>query len=274
MEVDRLDIVILSDNSVNKPGKFKAEYGFSAYLKVVGEHELGILFDTGCGLVIEDNMLEAGICWEDVDYVLLSHRHFDHTGGLLKVVENCKAPIIAHPDVFRPNFLWMRGRMIEASMPYTKTQLEAKGARFVLTREAIRLMEGVFFGGEIPRVSGEKTGEFFTLENGKIVRDEMLDDTAIFVKTKRGGVVLTGCAHSGIINTVLRGKELLGDIYAVLGGFHLMFSSPQDAERVMERVLRDTNLASPLHCSGSVAQSYAMKLGKYLELSIGAKVSF
>ncbi len=276
MALEKLEIVILADNSVNKPGKFTAEYGFAAYVKAVGDWEVGVLFDTGCGIVLEDNMLEAGISWEDIDYVALSHRHFDHTGGLLKVVENCRAPIVAHPDVFKPNFLWMRNRLVEGTMPYTRMQLESRGARFILTREPFKFIDGLIFGGEIPRVSKERIRDVFTLEDGRIVQDSMMDDTALFAATKKGGVVLTGCAHSGIINTVLRGKELMGNVYAALGGFHLMFSPPDTAEKVMEKVMEVAKIVAPTHCSGGVAQSFAMKAGadRFIQLGSGAVVKF
>ncbi len=273
-ELEKLEITVLADNHVLRPGKFAGEYGFAAYIKAVGEWEIGLLFDTGCGLVLENNMLQAGIDWKDVDYVVLSHRHFDHTGGLLKVIENCKAPIVAHPDVFKPNFLWMRGRMVDGSMPFTKTQLEAKGARFVLVKDLFKFMNGIALSGEIPRVSGEESRDTYTLDNGKLVRDEMLDDMAIFAKTKRGGIIITGCAHSGIINTVLRGKEVLGSVHATLGGFHLMFSKPDVAENVMEKVMSVSELVAPTHCSGSVAQSYAIKRDKFLQLGSGATLRF
>ncbi|RLI83505.1 hypothetical protein DRP04_01270 [Archaeoglobales archaeon] len=273
-ELSKLNIVVLADNHVLRPGKFAGEYGFAAYIKAVGDWEFGILFDTGCGVVLEENMLQAGIDWKDIDYVVLSHRHFDHTGGLMKVIENCKAPIIAHPDIFRPNFLWMRGRIVNGTLPFTKSQLEARGAQFILTREIFKFMGGIAVSGEIPRKSDEKVEDMYTLEDGKFVRDQMMDDMAILARTKKGGIVITGCAHSGIINTVNYGIEVLGNVYAALGGFHLMFTTPEMAEKRMESVLEKVELAGPTHCSGSVAQCVAMKKGKFLQMGSGAVFEF
>jgi 7,8-dihydropterin-6-yl-methyl-4-(beta-D-ribofuranosyl)aminobenzene 5'-phosphate synthase len=275
-ELEKLEITVLSDNFVPRPGAYIAEYGFSAYIRAVGATEMGILLDTGCGIALENNMGEAGIDWNDIDYIVLSHRHFDHTGGLLKVVENCRAAIIAHPDVFKPNFLWMRGVMIDGSMPFTKAQLEAKGARFILTKDHFRFMEGIAVSGEIPRVSEEKNLNTFTFADGKLVNDDMKDDMAIFAKTKKGGIVITGCAHAGIINTLLRGKDVLGDIHAALGGFHLMFSPPDVVEKRMEKVMEIANIVAPTHCSGSVSQSYAMRkdLSRFIQLGSGVSLKF
>ena len=99
---------------------------------------------------------------------------------------------------------------------------------------------------------------------------------AIFTKTKHGGVVITGCAHSGIINTILRGQEIVGEVHAALGGFHLMFSPPDVAEKVMGRVMELSKVVGPTHCSGVVAQSFAIKKGpeRYIQLGSGIKLKF
>ncbi|RLI78483.1 hypothetical protein DRP05_07175 [Archaeoglobales archaeon] len=271
-ELKRVEITVLADNNVLRPGKFLGEYGFSAFIKAVGDDELGILLDTGCGEVIEHNVELAKIGWDEINYIVLSHRHFDHTGGLLKVLEHTKAPIIAHPDLFEPSFLWVRNRLIDGSLPFSRTQLEEKGARFYFIRDMLKLMDGVAVSGEIPRVSFEKSPETFKLEEGRYVNDPMLDDMAIFAKTKSGGVVITGCAHSGVVNTAIRAKEVMGDLHAVVGGFHLIFSPPERIEKTADELVKMANVLSPTHCSGAVIHGEIAKRAKEKLMPVGSGV--
>lgn len=275
-ELKKVEITILADNNVLRPGKFLAEYGFSAFIKAVGDEELGILLDTGCGEVIEHNMELAKIGWDEINYIVLSHRHFDHTGGLIKVLEHTKAPIIAHPNLFEPSFLWVRNRLIDGSLPFSRTQLEEKGARFYFIRDMLKLMDGVAVSGEIPRVSFEKSPETFKLEDGRFVNDPMLDDMAIFAKTKNGGVVITGCAHSGVVNTAIRAKEVLGDLHAVIGGFHLIFSPPERIEKTADELVKMANVLSPTHCSGAIIHGEIARRdrNKLVPIGSGVKLTF
>jgi 7,8-dihydropterin-6-yl-methyl-4-(beta-D-ribofuranosyl)aminobenzene 5'-phosphate synthase len=94
-ELKKAEIHIISDNHAPKPGTFIAEYGFSAFIKAYGDEEIGVLLDTGVGLGIEHNWERYNLDREVVDYIVLSHRHFDHTGGLLKVLESVNVPLIA-----------------------------------------------------------------------------------------------------------------------------------------------------------------------------------
>ena len=271
-ELKKVEITILADNNVIKPGKFLAEYGFSAFVKAFGDDELGILLDTGCGEVIEHNMELAKIGWDEINYIVLSHRHFDHTGGLMKVLEHTKAPIVAHPSLFEPSFLWIRNKFIDGSIPFSKVQLENKGARFYFIREMFKLMDGIAVNGEIPRVSFEKSPETFKLEDGKIVNDPMLDDMAIFAKTKNGGIVITGCAHSGVVNTAIKAKEVMGDLHAVIGGFHLIFSPQERIEKTAEELVKMANILAPTHCSGFIIHGEIAKRAKDKLMPVGSGI--
>ena len=264
----KVKIVVLVDNTATQD--FLAEYGFSAYLEISGEEEIGILFDTGSGKVLESNMLQAGIDWNDIDLVILSHRHFDHTGGLVKVLENRKVPVIAHPHIFKPNFS-LNKNFRDIGLPYPKALLELKGAKFVLIKEPMKILENAIISGEIP---GKRENHFFTIENGKIVKDFMLDDMALYIKSKNGTVVLTGCSHAGILNIINYGKNLIGNVDFVIGGLHLSFFSTKKAYEISEKLLKEVKAVAPLHCSGEIIKASALEKGKLLPYGAGIKFKF
>jgi 7,8-dihydropterin-6-yl-methyl-4-(beta-D-ribofuranosyl)aminobenzene 5'-phosphate synthase len=273
-ELKRAEISIISDNQVPRPKGFIAEYGFSAYIKAVGDEEIGILLDTGSGLVIEHNWEKFGLDWDAIDFVVLSHRHFDHTGGLVKVLERKKAPIIAHPDIFKPSFLWVQGSLIDGSLPFPENRIREMG-RLYLTRDAFKLASGIAISGEIPRLTEfERTPETYKLEDGRFLHDDMNDDMAIYIKTRKGLSIISGCAHSGIINTIRRGFELAGgEPYLVAGGFHLIFSSTDRVKKTVDELMKFEMIA-PSHCSGSLIAGEILRKAPSKFLQMGAGVRF
>ncbi|MBO8181366.1 MAG: MBL fold metallo-hydrolase [Archaeoglobus sp.] len=273
-ELKRAEVYILADNQVPRPGSFIAEYGFSAFIKAYGDEEIGVLLDTGAGIAIEHNWEQYGLDWDEVDYIVLSHRHFDHTGGLLKVLDKTNAPVIAHPNLFQPSFLWIRGNLIDGSLPFSEKTVREK-ARLYMIRDPFKIANGMAVSGEIPRVTEfEKTPETFKLENGKFVHDEMHDDMAIYLKTKKGFAVITGCAHSGVVNTIKRGVELVGEEpYLVAGGFHLIFSPPERVQKTVDELMKVKVLA-PTHCSGPFIAGEIIRRDPTKFMPIGAGIKF
>ncbi|AGK60212.1 Metal-dependent hydrolases of the beta-lactamase superfamily II [Archaeoglobus sulfaticallidus PM70-1] len=273
-EVKKAEVFILADNFVPKPGKFIAEYGFSAFLKIYGDEEIGVLLDTGAGYAIEHNWEQFSLCWDEVNYIVLSHRHFDHTGGLLKVLDKTNAPIIAHPNLFKPSFLWVRGRFVDGSLPFPESLIREK-ARIYMIRDPLKIAPGVVISGEIPRVTDfEKSPETFSLEDGRFVNDRMDDDMAVFIKTKKGLSIITGCAHSGVVNTVKRGMELSGESpFMVAGGFHLIFADRERIQKTAEELMV-AKLIAPTHCSGFGVAGEIVRRDPSKYIPIGAGIRF
>jgi|Deesub1362B_J571_1020462.scaffolds.fasta_scaffold00299_5 7,8-dihydropterin-6-yl-methyl-4-(beta-D-ribofuranosyl)aminobenzene 5'-phosphate synthase len=264
---------VLADNFVPAPGKFVGEYGFSMFLKIYGDEEIGLLLDTGAGYAIENNFSAFDLCWDEVDYIVLSHRHFDHTGGLLKVLDNVNAPIIAHPNLFKPSFLWVRNKLVDGSFPFPESSIKNK-ARLYLVKDPFKIANGVVVSGEIPRVTEfEKTPETFKIEDGKLVHDEMNDDFSIYIKTKNGLSVITGCAHSGVVNVIKHAESLAKESpRLVAGGFHLIFSG-EDRIKSTLRELEKIEVIAPCHCTGlnvcgAIMGNYP---SKYLQLGVGVR---
>jgi 7,8-dihydropterin-6-yl-methyl-4-(beta-D-ribofuranosyl)aminobenzene 5'-phosphate synthase len=198
----------LVDNHAQKV--FRAEWGFSLYI----EGSKNILFDFGDSDLYLENADQLGINVVNADYFVLSHGHWDHGNGLRYLP---KRKLILHPGAFVKRY--NEERFIGLPLSY-----EEAHARFDLIASTgpYKIDENITFLGEIPRETD------FEAKSGPHVKedgswDPILDDSALAIKTKKGLVVISGCAHSGICNTIEYAIKVSGmdKVYAVLGGFHL-----------------------------------------------------
>lgn len=204
-----MKIYVLSDNHAQR--KFDGEWGLSFYI----EHDnKKILFDFGSSDLFIKNANILGIDVLDADYYILSHGHWDHGDGL-KFMPEIK--IICHPEIFIKRY--SKDRYIGLEYTYEEAM---KRFDFVFSREAYKITDDIIFLGEIPRVTEFESKEtYFVKQDGTL--DYVRDDSAIVIKTEKGLVVISGCAHAGICNTIEHAKKVTGvdKIHAVLGGFHL-----------------------------------------------------
>jgi len=263
-EVDHLSIYTLLDDYAGYETGFYGQHGISFLVDVVaGEVRRRILFDVGqSGEPILYNMEKMGLGPGEVNVVFLSHCHYDHTGGLLEILRAIgkEVPVIAHPRIFRKNLVRSGSRNV--GLPYTKEEAEEYGARWILDSQPRELMEGVITTGEIPReervdFERETTLGLYTIEAGKLVRDYMLDDISLAVRTREGLVVVSGCSHAGIVSIVERAKRITGsrEVRAVVGGFHLIDADDRRIERTVE-ALREMRVGRIYtgHCTGLRAE--------------------
>lgn len=214
------------------------EWGFAA---LVEADEQTILFDTGMRPeTVLENAAELGIDLSGVDTVILSHNHFDHTGGLVTLrrslkAENTSAVQTAHvgEGIFLPRqaveAAAARLRLPEGvnlDVRETRKEFEAEGGRFVIHDEPHELQPGIWVTGPIPRIHPEKNwSPIARIErNGVLEEDTIPEDQALVIHTSKGLVVLAGCGHAGIVNTMDYARKIVPDqpVHAVLGGFHLL----------------------------------------------------
>ena len=252
-------ITTLSENSANR-GDFLAEWGLSMLVEVDG---LKILFDIGASISAVQNAQLLGVDLSTVDRIVLSHGHYDHTGGLREVLRRAgPKEVIAHPAVWQSKYGRMPGgpeRYI--GIPFVRHGLEALGASFTLSEKPVKLSGSVMTTGEIPMVNDYEIVEnyLYVKEGDELKQDSLSDDLALIIDTDFGLVVILGCAHHGIVNTLrhvqkLTGKEL---VYAAIGGTHLLHAS---AERLKKTAaaLKEIGVQKlgVSHCTGFAASAY------------------
>ena len=245
-------ITVLADDTVSARAA-RGEHGLCVHIETDNRQ---ILFDTGQGLVLADNAQALGIDLGAVDTIVLSHGHYDHTGGLPTVLAAARAPVTvhAHPDGLQPKYHDARSIGMPAA---ARDALAGPNCRLILSREPDEVAPGLFRTGEIPRPHPEEAlAEVFHLDpEGKNV-DFLLDDQSLYFDTPQGTVVLLGCAHAGVIHILEQVQRLTDSrpLRAVLGGMHLGSASPARMRWVVENIRRFApRLLVPMHCTGPKA---------------------
>jgi 7,8-dihydropterin-6-yl-methyl-4-(beta-D-ribofuranosyl)aminobenzene 5'-phosphate synthase len=247
-----LKITVLAENCAGKRGLL-AEHGLS-FLIETGRDK--ILFDTGQGLALRHNTEQLNVDLKTIGAVALSHGHYDHTGGLSFVLNNMDCPrVYIHPEAFDLKYARNPdGSSREVGMTAGNKITAGELAEIVPVEEKTGIAPGLFLTGPIPRVTEfEDTGGPFFKDPDCRIPDPLADDQAVFIETATGTVVILGCAHSGVINTLRHVRTLTGNrpIHSVIGGMHLVNAGAERIERTIEE-LRGLNLRrlAPCHCTG------------------------
>jgi len=225
-----IQITTLSENTTGRVNLL-AEWGLSILIEADGHR---ILLDTGLSFSAAYNAITLGIDLSRIDKIVFSHGHADHTGGLLdilKIVKD-KVEVIAHPDIWAAKYVKQPEEAEEyAGVPFPKEAAVTLGASFNLTREPVWISENIVTSGEIPMITEyEKIDPVvYVKEKGELKPDPLCDDQALFLKFEKGLIIILGCAHRGIINTIRHAQKLTGiePVYAVIGGTHLIGASTQ-----------------------------------------------
>lgn len=277
-----MEVTILVDNYILGHKGMFAEHGFSALIRLP-KTGMTLLFDTGTtGYALMNNMKVAGVDPREISALVISHRHYDHTGGLKAFLESRRGAdtvIVSHPDLFEPAYAINRDKGIRyIGNPFRKEELEALGARFAFTKKPLKIADGVIVTGEIPREWGPShTAHMLRQGEDGLVEDTIPDDSALLLETPEGLVIVTGCGHAGVENIIEYTISVTGErrIAALIGGLHLMGA---DDERIMNVVnfLKSKNpaLIAPTHCTGLRAQAaLAVSFGKrYAVVGVGTSL--
>ena len=286
--VDHIEIYILVDNyvdgglpasagvrrySLDHEGKlpinsFLAEHGISLIVTAfVGDNSHRLILDAGCSSKALPHNLDFGdVDLSEVIDVVISHGHEDHMGALPQLLARMPnhAKVYAHPAAFHsPRYYRADSGDLLLEPKFERKWISAANAQLIETPSPTLIGEGSFvITGEIPRTNDfEKAlpGSLMEVE-GELIPDNIIDDQAVVVVLKNHGlVVLTGCAHAGVINTVNYARKLTGidRVYAVIGGFHLSGEPFRHALEPTLDALRMLNpkMLVPMHCSGIEAKS-------------------
>jgi 7,8-dihydropterin-6-yl-methyl-4-(beta-D-ribofuranosyl)aminobenzene 5'-phosphate synthase len=250
-----LKITVLSENSAGGMG-LMAEHGLSLLVERNGER---VLFDTGQGLVLRHNAEKLGVDLSTVEKIVLSHAHYDHTGGLKAVLAGGgEKEIFGHPVLFDRKVAVREGSRRTVGIPYGREELEGLGAIFHLSAKPVEVAHGVMTTGEIPRtVAFEQVDALFQVEqNGALAHDEIRDDLSLILRSSDGVVLLLGCCHAGLINTLGHVVQITGErrFKAVIGGTHLVSADKARTALTIE-ALRSFDIERLFvgHCTGMKA---------------------
>ena len=285
--VDRVEILTLQDNIVDMVAQdnsavvqramplvglevkksILAEHGFSSLITVTaGDTSRYMLFDFGFsehGAAFNADALGADLT--RVDEMALSHGHLDHVGGMRALVEKTgkkEIPLVLHPKAFRnPRFLKISDEFKVFFPAFTRSKAAAAGAAVVETDKPYAMLDHTAaFLGQIPRTTDFEQGapNLFCEIDGKEQPDPFEDDSAIIFNVRdKGLVVVSGCAHSGIVNTVAHARKISGvqKVMAIMGGFHL---AGLDEEKVVKPTIDalkafNPTYIIPTHCTGRMA---------------------
>lgn len=250
-----IEITTLCENTASGAG-FCAEWGLSILVKV---DDISILFDTGMDSAVVKNAVKLGVNLSSIDYIVLSHGHADHTGGLHNVLRVAgEKNIIAHPAIWEAKYTKRPYQEKKAyiGIPFNKEELENEGASFSYSKKPVEISKNIFTTGEIEEKVNFEYMEavFFVQDKEKnISQDPLLDDLSLIINTEKGLVVILGCAHRGTINHIKKAQEITGQerVLAVVGGTHLGPASDKRIDKTIEYLrMLDVQKIGVSHCTG------------------------
>ncbi|MCK5475255.1 MAG: MBL fold metallo-hydrolase [Candidatus Pacebacteria bacterium] len=223
-----MKITILCENQLSYKGAevCLAEWGFSAFVQI---NDVNILFDTGHTGIYKHNAEQLGINLQETNFVVLSHYHWDHAGGIQHHNFKDKKKLIIHPEIIN-------------KLPLNESRKIKSDFEIITSKRSLEFSDNVYYLGEIPRKNN--------FEKGMYKNDKMLDDSAIAIRSKNGAIVIAGCSHCGICNICEYAKEVTGQkLHAVIGGFHLFQNDQETVDRTIEyfKAEKPEHLY-PMHC--------------------------
>jgi 7,8-dihydropterin-6-yl-methyl-4-(beta-D-ribofuranosyl)aminobenzene 5'-phosphate synthase len=277
--IHRARITVVADNLVRHRALL-GEHGWALWVEAGDQR---VLFDTGQGRVLRHNLEALEIDVRRAGAVVLSHGHYDHTGGLAVVLDELShARLYVHPAALAPKysrgarpphrFIGMSDRVAEG--------IRLRSSTVVWTSKPTEIGKGIFVTGEIPRhTSFEETGGPFYLDADCTQPDLLADDQAMYMETAAGLIVLLGCAHAGVVNTLDYIAALTGQdrFRAVIGGMHLQRASPERLAQTAVALRRyGVQQIAPGHCTGTAASArlWAEFPDQWQECAVGRHFDF
>jgi len=264
--ISSFKITTLAENLANM--RCLGQWGLSFLLEFVdarGDYRK-VVFDAGIHKeALLHNIKQLKVDLSDMDCLVLSHGHLDHTAAIVEIVESAGGvKVYAHPHTFLSRFYQEKtGRRRQIGVPKGEglEEIEEAGGEVFLNSEPTEVVPGVWTTGQIERVTpferplplseGER---LIIVVEGKEIDDQILDDQALWMDIDEvGSFVITGCAHAGTVNTLLQ-VQRMGDfekIYGLVGGTHLVGRSEEYLERTVGELKQlGLSLISPCHCTG------------------------
>jgi 7,8-dihydropterin-6-yl-methyl-4-(beta-D-ribofuranosyl)aminobenzene 5'-phosphate synthase len=274
----KASVTVLVDNTV-RGRDLLGEHGISFWIEWGDKH---FLFDAGAGTALAHNARQLRAELSQVDGVVFSHGHYDHTGGILEVLEAGARPrIYAHPAAFGPKLVQRAdGQIQEIGIPQAAlAAIRSEKLEVIETERVLELAPGLFVTGEIPRHTDFEERQVPFLKDTQGTIDPLSDDQAVFFDTEEGLVVLVGCAHAGAINTVRHVESYLSGkrVDTLLGGLHLGGASPRRLEETIKALKEIApRRLGPAHCTGmrATARLWHEMPESCIEVVVGSRWAF
>lgn len=252
-----MKVTVVVDNSVPISAKspFLAVHGYSLLI----EHDTKkILFDMGQSQAVVNNLSVLGTSPTELDALVLSHGHWDHSGGLMHVMKHRhkRLPLYAHSDIFIPRFSIAGGSRQFAGIPYQKEQLTTLGIDWQLGETPREMFPRLWFSGQIPRITDYEHGDdklVIGCDDGCDCQDGIDDDVALYYIQDGDLVVIGGCTHSGLVNTVKYGLKVTGAkrLRGWIGGTHLGPVAKEQQEKTLTFIEQmQPEFIMSAHCTG------------------------
>lgn len=251
-----MTVTILMENHANGPD-LHAEHGLSFHIKESDSAD-STVFDTGQSYSFVHNAEVLKLDLTRVGQIVLSHGHYDHTGGLPALLDRAPgARVFCHPDV-----LTSRYSIKDAAAPREigiprESRRRLRDHSFVATRARIPVSARLYATGEVSRsTSYEDTGGPFFLDEAGLRPDPIQDDQALWFLSEGALVIILGCAHAGVINTIETCRQQSGvvSVRAIIGGFHLVNAATRRLDRTVDALKRvNPEVLAACHCTGDAA---------------------
>jgi 7,8-dihydropterin-6-yl-methyl-4-(beta-D-ribofuranosyl)aminobenzene 5'-phosphate synthase len=250
-------LICLVDNAAKRASNFWGEHGLAFLIENGGKR---LLFDTGqSGTVLLHNLEVLGIKPATIDALVLSHAHNDHAGGLAKLMDHLRPgiPLYAHTDIFRQRYSKKDGEIHNKSFSTRRQTLEAH-LHLQLNHEPEEIVSGIWTtGGIIERQKPEgRSANHLMQEGDDLVPDAYHDDMAMVLEIRDGLMLLCGCCHAGLLNTLAHiERNFNSPVSYIVGGLHLTGVSADYLEHVGNVIASESTLKGvyPSHCSGEAA---------------------
>lgn len=250
-----MKITILVNNLAGEG--LMAEHGLSLWIETENRR---IIFDTGQGIALENNARTLGIDLAEADILVLSHGHYDHTGGIVQVLQQAqKTDVYCNPGIVYPRYSIINGTAKPIQIPSDSMEaiekLSVEHLHWV--QQPTWISDKIGITGPIPRVTNweDPGGPFYLDPEGKRA-DPIDDDQALWVRTDDGVIVCVGCSHAGLVNTLnyVRSINHGFRLRAIIGGFHLINAGRERLEKTMTALhLFEPDMVIPCHCTGELA---------------------
>jgi len=248
-----MKFAFLIENKTDRDG-IVAEHGLSIYIEAQGRK---ILFDTGASDLFIKNAEKMNVDLAAVEEVVISHGHYDHTGGVPAFCEiNKIAPIYVHENAFYENFsLDENGERSMDSIPWTEHECAEIDPRIIRTSGVHWIDENIAISGTVPGIEGyEPTATFYRiLEDGSVIEDNMDHEQMLVIREPEGLYVFSGCSHRGVVPAIRYARDIFNGekIAALVAGMHLYSADEEMRNKVVDQIIEEEiDIVMPVHCTG------------------------